>query len=176
MAEKEFDPRIVQFIENLAGLDAGERARLKRNAGNTLAQARHTALGLFYKALPSGVPRYQEEAYFLVATLYPLADSGGSGNLGTALRRAQDTQNKAGLDRRIEALLDADEEQLPFRLRQAIRYLYSKRTPVDWAKLLKDLLSWTHPDRFVQKEWARTYFAQQFQAETASQLKINAIY
>lgn len=159
MAEKKLDPRITQFIANLEELDAGERARLKRNAGNSLVQARHTALGLFYKALPPNVPRYQEETYFLVATLYPLADSGETGNLGAALRQAQVPTNKEGLDRRIEILLDADETQLPFRLRQAVRFLYSNRVPVDWPRLLDDLLYWTHESRFVQKAWARAYFA-----------------
>jgi CRISPR system Cascade subunit CasB len=159
MTEKEIDPRITQFIARLEQLEAGEKARLKRNAGNTLAEARQTALGLFYRVLPPNVAHYQEGIYFMVATLYPLADSSGAGNLGAALRRAQDSQNKDGLDRRVMVLLDADESQLPFRLRQAIRYLYSKRVPVDWPRLLKDLLYWTHESRFVQQEWARTYFA-----------------
>jgi CRISPR system Cascade subunit CasB len=159
MAEKEMDPRIAQFVARLEQLDAGEKARLKRNAGSTLTETRHTALGLFYRILPPNVPRYQEGIYFMVATLYPLAESGGGGNLGAALRRAQDAQNKDGLDRRVMVLLDADETQLPFRLRQVIRYLYSRRVPVDWSCLLKDLLYWTHENRFVQQDWARTYFA-----------------
>ncbi len=159
MSEKELDPKITQFITNLERLDAGERARLKRNAGNSLAQARHTALGLFFKILPPNVPRFQEEIYFLVATLYPLAESGGGGNLGAALHQAQNPINKEGLNRRVEILLDADETQLPFRLRQAIRFLYANRVSVNWPRLLKDLLYWTHEDRFVQQAWARAFFA-----------------
>lgn len=159
MTDKEMDPRITQFIANLEALDAGERARLKRNAGHRLAEAHHTALGLFYKILPPHVPRYHEEIYFLVATLYPLAESGGRGNLGAALHQAQNTHNKEGLHRRVEVLLDADETQLAFRLRQAIRFLQAQRVPVNWPGLLKDLLYWTHEDRSVQQAWARAYFA-----------------
>jgi CRISPR system Cascade subunit CasB len=150
--------KIDEFFERLERLDAGGRARLKRNAGNSLAESRG-ALGLFYNLLPPGVPAYQEETYFLAATLYPLAESGGPGNLGASLRQARTKENKNGLDRRVEILLDADEAQLPFRLRQAIRFLHSSRVGVDWPRLLEDLLRWNSPRRFVQEDWARKYFA-----------------
>jgi CRISPR type I-E-associated protein CasB/Cse2 len=159
MAEQELDPKITQFIENLQGLSTGERARLKRNAGNTLAEARQAGLGLFYRILPHGVYHNQEETYFLVATLYPLAEDGKTGNLGGALRLAQDVKNKEGLNRRVEILLDADETQIPFRLRQAVQFLYSNRIPVNWGRLLNDMLYWNHEKRFVQQQWARSFFA-----------------
>ena len=158
MSEPNFDPRVTEFCERLEQLDAGERARLKRNAGRTLAES-HNVLGLFFRILPHNVPRHQEEIYFLVATLFPLAESGGEGNLGHALYRARDKKYAQGLDRRVEVLLDADREQLPFRLRQAIRFLDSKRVAVNWPRLLKDLLAWGHPKRYVQENWARDYFA-----------------
>lgn len=160
MYEHPYASHIHTFIERLARLDAGERARLKRNAGKTLAEARDTALAIFYRLLPPGVPEYHEETYFLVATLYPLAEAGNSGNLGDALRRARAmTRENPGLDHRVRVLLDADAVQLPFRLRRAIHYLASARIPVNWTQLLQDLLAWNHPRRWVQREWARAYFA-----------------
>jgi len=159
MSEPNFDPRVTEFCERLERLNAGERARLKRNAGRTLAESRNV-LGLFFRILPRNVPRYQqEETYFLVATLFPLVESGDEGSLGHALYRARDKKYAQGLDRRVEILLDADREQLPFRLRQAIRFLYSKRVPVNWPRLLQDLLAWDRPKRYVQENWARAYFA-----------------
>ena len=158
MSEPNFDPRVTEFCERLEQLDAGERARLKRNAGRTLAES-HNVLGLFFRILPPNVPRYHEDTYFLVATLFPLAESGSEGNLGHALYHARDKKYAQGLDRRVEILLDADREQLPFRLRQAIRFLYSKRAPVNWPWLLQELLAWNSPKRWVQENWARTYFA-----------------
>ncbi len=156
-------PQVTRFIERLADLDAGERARLKRNAGKTLAEARDTALALFYRLLPPGVPEYQEETYFLVATLYPFAEASTDGNLGDALRQARAVVgSRQGLDRRVAILLDADAAQLPFRLRQTIQYLAANRVAVNWAQLLEDLLSWNHPDRWVQRNWARAYFADTF--------------
>jgi len=162
--EKKLDPRIVQFVENLAALDPGDRARLKRNAGNRLNEANRAA-GLFYhKVLPYGVPVQAEDWYFLVATLYPLEkeDKGPiPANFGLSLRHIRTGKNEAGLDRRVERLLDADEQQLPFHLRQAVHFLASNRGRVDWGNLLADLLRWTHPERYVQKNWARTYFAKE---------------
>lgn len=159
MNEHEFDPRITTFFDRLGTLDAGERARLKRCAGQTLAEARHEALGLFFRVLPPDVPHYQQETYFLVASLYPMTKGGGAGNLGDSILRACTSKNSKGLDRRMEILLDSDEVQLPHRLRQAIQLLQANRIRVNWPKLLEDLLYWKHPNRFVQRHWAQSYFA-----------------
>jgi len=150
--------RIEAFCGRLQALDAGERARLKRCAGRSLAESPET-LGLFYRLLPPGIPERDEETYFLVATLYPLAGAADAGSFGASLSRARNPQNERGLDRRVETLLDSDEAQLPVRLRRAIHFLQSQAVGVDWPRLLRDLLLWTHPDRFVQKAWARAYFA-----------------
>jgi CRISPR system Cascade subunit CasB len=56
-------------------------------------------------------------------------------------------------------LLDADEGQLAYRLRQAVHLLQANRIRVNWLQLLEDLLYWTHPNRFVQRRWAQSYFA-----------------
>ena len=116
------------------------------------------SLGLFYRLLPFGIGIAQEEIYFLLATLYPLADGGGSGNFGSSLRHARDPKNHKGLDRRVEILLDSDNTQLPFRLRQAVRFVKSNNAAVNWQILLKDLLRWHYVNRIVQKQWARAYF------------------
>lgn len=157
MQQREPDPKVKMFFDKLATLDAGGKARLKRDAGKTMDETQ--SLGLFYRLLPYGLSVTQEEAYFLAATLYPLAEGGSKGNLGDSLRRARDLKNHKGLDRRVEILLDADATQLPFRLRQAIKFCKSNRVSVNWQQLLQDLLQWKHPKRFVQKQWARAYFA-----------------
>lgn len=148
------------FIGRLGQLEAGDRAKLKRNAGNRLAESRGVH-GLFFRLLPYGVPHSHEEWYFLVATLYPLADSGGQGNIGLALRHARDKhpEREKGYDRRLEVLLDADDTQLPFRLRQIVRLIKQAETPVNWSQLLQDLTYWNHVNRFVQERWARAYYA-----------------
>ena len=78
MSDEGYSVPVRLFIERLDGLDAGDRARFRRCAGRTLAEAGE-ALGLFYRLLPTGVPDREEDLYFLVATLYPMADGGGAG-------------------------------------------------------------------------------------------------
>jgi CRISPR type I-E-associated protein CasB/Cse2 len=130
---------------------------LKRSVGQPLREA-HSCTGLFYRLLPYGIPLWQEETYFLVATLYPLADAAKDGDFGVSLQRARQTSNGKGMDRRVEILLDADANQLPFRLRQAIRYLKANEVRVNWHSLLEDLFDWSKPGRRVQQRWARAYF------------------
>jgi len=155
--EREPNPKIETFIDRLVKLDPGGKARLKRSAGQPLREA-HNCTGLFYRLLPYGVPVWQEETYFLVATLYPLADAAKEGDFGVSLQRARQVSNSKGMDRRVEILLDADAKQLPFRLRQAIRYLKANEVRVNWQSLLEDLLDWAKPGRRVQQRWARAYF------------------
>ena len=159
MSDYEPPENVRRFFERLASLDAGGRARLKRSAGQPLAESRGS-LGLFYSVLPRGVPAYEEDAYFLAATLFPLADGGGKGDLGAALRRGKNDRNAKGVDRRMHILLDSDAAQLSFRLRQAISFLQSCRVSVDWPRLLDDLLHWRSPRRHVQRRWARSYYAE----------------
>ncbi|MEN4041483.1 MAG: type I-E CRISPR-associated protein Cse2/CasB [Anaerolineaceae bacterium] len=159
MKEHEFDSRISTYILRLEKLDAGERARLKRCVGQTLAEARHGTLGLFYSVLPFDVPAFQHDIYFLVASLYPMTEGNKSGDLGASLHQMRNSKNTRGVDRRMEILLDADEAQLPYRLRQAIHMLQANRVGVNWPQLLEDLLYWTHPSRLVQRRWAQSYFA-----------------
>lgn len=153
---------IEKFIEQLSQLEPGERARLKRNAGNTLSQS-HRVHSLFFRLLPYGLPRSHEPWYFLVATLYPLAEPGSRGTLGDALRQARvkHPEREKGFDRRFEVLLDADEAQLPFRLRQIIQLLDAAEVSVNWRTLLQDLTHWNHSSRYVQEKWARAYYAVQ---------------
>ena len=135
-----------------------------RDAGKELSEAH--SIGLFYRLLPYGLSSSQEDTYFLVATLYPLADNSNAKNFGASLKvlRQGKTRRKEptkSMDKRFEVLLDTDKGQLSYRLRQAIKFLKSgeQKIGVNWAQLLKDLLDWQRPGRYVQKQWAREYFA-----------------
>jgi CRISPR type I-E-associated protein CasB/Cse2 len=171
MQTREPDEKVIKFLEKLAMLDIGEKARLKRDAGKTIAEGQN--MGLFYRLLPYGVPNWQEETYFLVATLYPMLQNGGTGNFGASLRQIRDPDPKRNnsLDRRVEILLDADPAQLPFRLRQAVRLIRSRNSEarINWQRLLEDLLQWNRPSRWVQENWARAYFEKPAKAAEKSQ-------
>jgi len=174
------DRQIGEFIRNLSGLDDGERARLKRNAGKSITESHQAQLLFYRRVLPRGVTARQEELYFLIATLYPLdkgqrnrdrrsaagldepdvmaaGESAAGGSFGASFRRARTEQNGTGLDRRFARLLDAAVEDLPFQLRQAVMRLANDNVFIDWFQLTRDILRWIHPERRVQRRWARDY-------------------
>lgn len=159
---RDWERPIAAFVANLAQLDPGGRARLKRNAGRTLGEARDV-YRVFFQALPYEVPERRQEDYFLIATLFPLAPhQPDAGTLGATLRRVRQarlgSERANSLDRRFERLLDSSREQLPFRLRQAVRLAAAGEQPVDWVALLRDLLGWEREGRPIQQRWARDYY------------------
>lgn len=177
---------VYKFVSNLSKLEDGDRAKLKRNAGQTLNDSRDV-IGLFYNKLLRGIQvgEWDEETYFLVATLYPFDKRGRQvaedadvekstepdakegkkkkqlPSFGKSLRGIRTEKNGNGLDRRVERLLDADAGQLPFYLRREVHFVTNEGGHIDWATLLDDLLKWDHPDRYIQRNWARDYFTSQ---------------
>ncbi len=150
---------ILIFIAGLSVLDTGPLALFKRNAGEDLAGSRGI-LPTFYSLLPRSVRRTTDaETYFLVATLYARHDRpGGTGNFAQCMKEIIDRRNVHSVSRRLAVILDSHRDELPFRLRQAVGLVKSYERPIDWARLLSDLLRWDDPYRRVQKEWARTFF------------------
>ncbi|MFQ3684406.1 type I-E CRISPR-associated protein Cse2/CasB [Roseiflexus sp.] len=151
--------QVATFIAALERLDNAGRARLKRNAGRALHEARDVHR-VFFQALPAKVADQTEESiYFLVATLFPLTKARSDNvSLGTTLRSVRQIRASESIDRRFQTLLDSDVEQLRFRLRQTVRLIAASEQRIDWNRLLNDLLAWNHPDRYIQLRWAKDYF------------------
>jgi CRISPR system Cascade subunit CasB len=156
----------AEFIAALERLDAGGLARLRRNAGHSLAEALG-AHRVFFQALPYGLNPIQEETYFLIATLFALTKpehrSENAGSFGSTMRQvrrlseqSKDRQNS--LDRRFQALIDSDREQLPFRLQQLVRLAKSQDKRIDFVQLLVDVLRWGAEENWVQLHWSRDYY------------------
>lgn len=158
MSTSEFSP-FVRYLCSLA--EAGERgalAALRRGLGRPPG----TAVEMFRYVepwLPAGCSRAQEAAYYLIASLFALHPiAAPSGNMGNHLLQAAVSGGEDALERRFTALLAAHSDDLPHYLRQAISFLKSKEIPVNWEQLLRDVLNWDHPERFVQKNWARAFW------------------
>lgn len=97
---------------------------------------------------------------YLAAGLWALAQrrTAGSGvPLAQALRAIA---SNTSAELRFTRLLDADVDELPWRLRQSITLLNSTGTAINWPELLDDLLRWDAPSRSVQTRWARQYWRQ----------------
>ena len=91
--------------------------------------------------------------------------SGMRESFGRTLRRlVQGDIETDAVTRRLRVMLDADLDldlggTLPYRLRRLVSLALSRGAHIDWARLLDDLDCWTHPDRKVQRAWARDFFA-----------------
>jgi CRISPR system Cascade subunit CasB len=164
------------FFARLGGLGRGDLAILRRNAGRTLGESRN-ALSLFYRVLPSPlVGTWDEETFFLAATLFALNQTPHSGDFGSTMRAVDrlrggspaNTEGREGpIDRRMRILLDSEFErfggrpgggELAYRLRQCVKLAASEDVGIEGPLLLRHLRSWDHPNRWVQKQWARSYF------------------
>lgn len=154
-----------EFFERLDKLERGERAMLKRNAGNTLAEARGVAW--FYRLL-DGEGWSRPELYFLVATLYGYNARTINGNFGHTMRMLKQKADSDSIERRFRILLDAEFDmvdgkpaggELAFRLRQLVRLTAAHEVGIDWPQLLMDLCAWSHPNKPVRKAWARSFYA-----------------
>lgn len=157
----------IDYLESLAQREnRGALAALRRGLG----QPPGTVAAMYPYVvpwLPADARPWQEDVYYLVASLFSLHPApGGSGNLGDSYRRAaaKEPATPAGeerispTERRFTVLLAAHPDDLPDRLRQAIGFLASKDVPVDWRQLFQDLPYWGDPSRRVQRDWARAFW------------------
>jgi CRISPR system Cascade subunit CasB len=121
--------------------------------------------------LPPSLRPFDEERWLMVAGLYALWHQGHSTpapHSGTDFGESMKTlaRNLSGsselapaVERRFSVLLASDDERLKHYLRQAVRQLASSDVKVDFVRLLDDLRYWNHPDRYIQRRWARAFWA-----------------
>jgi CRISPR system Cascade subunit CasB len=156
--EREAHP-FVSFLESLRE-DRGALAALRRGLGRPSGAAQEM-FQYVIRWLPAEAGPRQEEAYFLVASLFAYhPQPGGVGNLGHCFSRARDSGvSDMAIERRFTALLSAHPDDLPFYLRQAVSFLKSKGIPIDWHQLFADIQAWNHPKGYIQKQWARAFWS-----------------
>jgi len=126
-----------------------------------------------YRRSPDDTAERTSDAAEIVADRSSMGTEGNprmrSVNFGATLGSLVQTASVAEspLARRLATLLDSSlypdgTGSLPWRLRQSLALVRAKQTEsrgvVDWARLLDDLLHWNHPDRSVQRNWARSFY------------------
>lgn len=104
---------------------------------------------------------WKRSVYYLVAGLWAMHWRERGSGVGQSIANTcrilyWDRDQSPSIEQRFIALLDADSGQLPYRLRQMIALL--KDCDIDFSKLSNDLLSWKHPDKFIQIRWAREFY------------------
>ena len=160
MAEK--DQNKTAFIAYLEELhtsgNRGALAQLRKGLGKKP--------GTVMEMYPYIVPWIKDDTYpwdeyvrYIVASLFashPKSD--GHGNLGMALRKVKNTTGSESIEARFVTLLDAHPDDLHNHLRHAVSLSQSKDIPIYWNQLFLDLLAWNHPQRYVQKNWAKSFW------------------
>lgn len=146
------------FIGYLESLDPGGRAVLRRSLA--------FPPGSWPRAYPYVEPfvrgrhSWDRKAAYLVAGLNATSRAAtASGNMGETAARLRDITGSGSIEARFIALLDADADELPHRLRQMVTLMSGHGIAPNWTTLRHDLERWTHPDHYVQQRWARSFYA-----------------
>lgn len=168
----------VAYLESVR--DSGDQSR----ARSTLATLRRglskepwedaNLLRYIVPWLPNQQSLWRERPYFIVAPLFALhPEAGGTGDMGkhfAAIRRMG--QNEEAIERRFTALLNTHEEELSYYLRQATTLCKANQVPIDWHQLFRHIQGWGHPNRWVQRAWARSFWG--YEASTSSEIGAKA--
>jgi len=150
---------LVDFLEKNRE-DRGMMANLRRGLGKTPGTA-IDMLPYVCRFLSEKERRETQEAKFLIASLFawhPVStDTANMGrhykNIWLAFRKSE------SVEQRFRALLNSHLNSLPYQLRQAISLAKSKEIPINWHQLYSDVINWGHSEKFVQKNWAQSFWS-----------------
>ncbi|MCA9467005.1 MAG: type I-E CRISPR-associated protein Cse2/CasB [Nitrospira sp.] len=150
----------IEWLEGLNKKDTKVRAVLRRSLSFDPSQ--------YVPAFPYIEPFVKEEGnswrremHYLVAGLW--ATHWREGRVGQPLRIGQACQNlyaakdrSPSIEGRFITLLESDQGQLPYRMRQMVALL--KEYPIDFEALLTGLLYWNDDQKLTQNKWARDFY------------------
>ncbi len=124
--------------------------------------------------LPTDAGPWVERPYFTIAPLFALHPlSGGMGNMGSHFRRIQQgKQGEDAIERRFTALLNAHEDELAWHLRQAVSLCKANEVPVNWHALFDAIRGWSHPNRWVQRNWAQSFWGRTVETHKAAEADV----
>ena len=169
----ETNPFIAHLEKLVTEQDLGALANLRRGLGKLAGSAREMdRYVLCY--VPTAANEAQENAYYLVATLFAywyqgkdLVNQNPPQNIGSSLRALVNgatagKDNRDEVEKRVEkrlvALLNSHQDDLATHLQHTISLLQSKDIPVNWSQLLHDVQNWHREDREIQRGWARGFW------------------
>lgn len=142
-------------------------AMLRRGLGKEPGDA--PEMYRFVQPRLAAVAEWDEWRYYLVASLFAAHQINWSetdttparrANIGASSRRLINAKPETSdsTQRRFEALLECDREELPIHLRHAVSLLKSGEIPIHWEQLLHDIYRWHWQGKPVQRDWARAFW------------------
>ena len=156
--------RREKFVDHLTGLDAGALAVLRRSLAKE--PGKDPKAFPYVEPFVAKAPSWTRKAYYLLAGLFAWGAvregerfKAKGYPLGGAVFKLYERRDQSpSVEQRFIALLDSDEEELPFRLRQMISLIKSEEIPLDWERLLQDIEQWGAESRWVQERLAREFY------------------
>jgi CRISPR system Cascade subunit CasB len=149
----------IESLEDMNERDTKVRAVLRRSLAFDPG-AHIPAYPYVEPFLKGEAEGWHRQMHYLAAGLWAAHWRVGRAEPGAPLAKAcalhQIKSGSASTERRFIHLLDADREQLPYRLRQIVALLHEQ--PLDFQALLNDLLFWNSADKCVQNAWARIFY------------------
>jgi CRISPR system Cascade subunit CasB len=165
MSALSWDVELEHELTAMASPENPDRAALAHLRRGLGAPAAYTLarVGWLFRRVPESYHDSTIDAAVLAAGLFAWAKGNcpqKSGvNFGAAFGANQTPEAKQRREKRFIDLLDADNEDLPYKLRQAITLLAAEGSALDWVMLIDDLRRWNRPERKVQKAWARGFWS-----------------
>lgn len=168
---------LEKFIRHLRTRDRAAFAELRRSLSFEPG-ASPTSFPFVERFVSAARSDWERRSFYLVAGLFALVERPLEKGVESVQEEPETTGQKESrrsfghavadlyesrgrtpsVEARFIALLDADEEQLPNRLRQVASLLRADGVRVGWAELLESILNWNHDNRFVQRRWASDFY------------------
>lgn len=151
---------MLDWLESVAASDSRVRAVLRRSLAITPGTD-VASLPYVERFIGQSASAWHRKAHYLVAGLWAMhwrADRVGAPlSIGEAAARYRDRTESRSVESHLMRVLDADEGQLPHRLRQLVSLLLQER--LDFPDLLRGLIYWNDDHRRTQIRWARQFYA-----------------
>ncbi len=165
MRDPEWAVDLVKQLTALANPENPNRAalaHLRRGLGGQLDYTL-SRVGWLFRRVPESKDDVLLRCAVLAAGLFAWVkgdchQSAGV-NFGAAFGAGLTLEQKQQREKRFIDLLDTDCEELTYKLRQAITLIARDNEGLDWVRLIQDLDRWSRPNRRVQQEWARGFWA-----------------
>ncbi len=150
------------FIDNLIMLRRSENRGALAALRKGLGKEPGTVPEMFEHVvpfLPKRATKEQEDAFFLIASLFASYPEGtGQVDMGRTFRTIRSKAESDSIEGRFVGLLKCHRDNLPDHLRHAVALARSKDAPIDWYQLLLDVQHWDDASGSVQRRWARSFW------------------
>lgn len=149
-------------LKELAESDSALVATLRRSA--SYPPGRYAPAFPYIESSLIELGEQRRATAYLVAGCWALAarrEKGDPRSFPAAVKALleQNQQGGKSLEARFTALLDADSDELQWRLRHLTSQLAAAKIAIDWPSLLDDLWQWGSEKRWVQTAWARLFWS-----------------